>query len=91
MKASVKQSRRNVLKLGSLVGAILPLTALAARNEARRKAMGYQDTPLYDRKCSNCVQFSPGKTPADLGGCNVYFGDTEISPSGYCSAWAKQT
>jgi hypothetical protein len=36
------------------------------------------------------MQFVPGKTPKAMGGCNAIPGDTEISPEGYCIAWAKK-
>jgi hypothetical protein len=52
--------------------------------------MKYKDTPEGDKNCANCVQFVPGKTPADLGGCKIFPGDTEVSPKGYCVAWAKK-
>jgi hypothetical protein len=26
-----------------------------------------------------------------LGGCKMFAGDTEISPNGYCSVWAKKS
>ena len=90
MKDKISQSRRNMLKLGSIAVVMLPVAALAAKNEPIRKAMKYQDTPLGDKKCSNCLQFVPGKTPTDLGGCKVFAGDTEVSPNGYCTAWVKK-
>lgn len=69
---------------------MIPLVAFAAKNDALRKAMKYQDKPEGDKKCSTCLQFVPGKTPKDLGGCKIFAGDTEISPDGYCTAWAKK-
>lgn len=83
-------SRRTLLKLGGAVVAMVPLVALAAKNDALRKAMKYQEKPEGDKKCSNCLQFVPGKTPKDLGGCKIFAGDTEVSPDGYCTAWAKK-
>ena len=83
-------SRRTLLKLGGAVVAMIPLVAFAAKNDALRKAMKYQDKPEGDKKCSACLQFVPGKTAKDLGGCKIFAGDTEISPDGYCTAWAKK-
>ena len=90
MKESINQSRRSMLKLGSIAVVMLPVAALAAKNDPLRKAMKYQDKPEGDKKCSTCLQFVPGKTASDLGGCKVFAGDTEISPNGYCTAWAKK-
>jgi hypothetical protein len=36
------------------------------------------------------MQFVPGKTEKNKGGCKVMPGDTEISSQGYCTAWAKK-
>ena len=90
MKDKVNQSRRNMLKLGGIAVVMVPVAAFAAKNEALRTAMKYKNTPEGEKQCSNCLQFVPGKTPNDLGGCKVFAGDTEISPKGYCSAWAKK-
>ena len=90
MKESINQSRRSMLKLGSIAVVMMPVVAFAAKNDPLRKAMKYQDKPEGDKKCSTCLQFVPGKTASDLGGCKVFAGDTEISPNGYCTAWAKK-
>ena len=90
MKDQINQSRRNMLKLGSIAVVMAPVAAFAAKNDAMRKAMKYQDKPEGDKKCSGCVQFVPGKTAKDLGGCKIFAGDTEVSPNGYCGAWAKK-
>ena len=90
MQDNINQSRRNMLKFGGIALAMIPVVAFAAKNEPLRKAMKYQDKPEADKKCSTCMQFVPGKTAKDLGGCKVFVGDTEISPEGYCTAWAKK-
>ncbi|MEI7431624.1 MAG: high-potential iron-sulfur protein [Betaproteobacteria bacterium] len=90
MKDNINQSRRNMLKLGSIAVVMMPMAAFAAKNDAMRKAMKYQDKPEADKKCSTCIQFVPGKTASDLGGCKIFAGDTEVAPNGYCSAWAKK-
>ena len=90
MKDNINQARRNMLKLGGIAVVMVPMAAIAAKNEPLRKAMKYQDTSNGDKKCSNCMQFVPGKTPTDLGGCKVFAGDTEIAPEGYCTAWVKK-
>lgn len=83
-------TRRAMLKMCTLAAAALPIAALAAKNDATRKAMKYQESPSGDKKCSSCLQFVAGKSPTDLGGCKLFAGDTEISPNGYCIAWAKK-
>ena len=90
MKDNINQSRRSMLKLGSIAVVMMPIAAFAAKNDALRTAMKYKDSPEGDKKCSGCMQFVPGKTASDLGGCKVFAGDTEISPNGYCSAWVKK-
>ena len=62
----------------------------AATNATMRAALKYQDTPSGDKSCLNCVQFVPGASASELGGCKVLPGDTEIAPKGYCSVWAKK-
>lgn len=86
----MNQSRRNVLKLGGIALALVPVAAFAAKNEGMRTSMKYKDTPEGDKRCDNCLQWVPGKTPKDLGGCKLFPGDTEVSPQGYCVAWAKK-
>lgn len=83
-------SRRKMLKAGGLTLAMIPVVAMAAKNDAMRASMKYKDSPEGDKSCSNCVQFVPGKSPTDLGGCKIFPGDTEVSPKGYCVAWAKK-
>jgi hypothetical protein len=84
------QSRRKMLKLGGAALAMIPVVAFAAKNDAMRTSMKYKDTPEGDKSCANCVQFVPGKAPAGKGGCKIIPGDTEVSPKGYCVAWAKK-
>ncbi len=93
MNDKLQPTRRQFLKLGGATIALIPAIALtgnafAATNAGMRTSMKYQDTPNGDKDCSNCVQFVPGKTPKDLGGCKIFPGDTEISPKAYCAAWA---
>jgi hypothetical protein len=86
--------RRSLLKACAAL-AMIPVIAAsgkaaAAQNAAMRTALKYQDHPNADKECSTCMQFVPGKTPTALGGCKLMPGDTEISPKGYCVAWAKK-
>lgn len=84
------QSRRNMLKIGGAALAMIPVVAFAAKNDAMRSAMKYKDSPEGEKNCAICVQFVPGKSPTDMGGCKIFPGDTEVSPKGYCVAWAKK-
>ena len=95
MKEDLKASRRQFLKIGGAAIVMIPVAALsgnamAATNAAMRAAMKYQDKPNGGKQCSGCMQFIPGKTPTALGGCKIFPGDTEISPHGYCIAWAAK-
>lgn len=94
MKSSLIQ-RRQFLKLGGAALAMIPIIAVsgrasAATNAAMRTSLKYQDKPEGDKRCATCVQFVPGKTAKDKGGCKIMPGDTEIAPQGYCAAWAKK-
>ncbi|MHB1085312.1 MAG: high-potential iron-sulfur protein [Thiobacillus sp.] len=95
MKENLNPSRRQFLKIGGAAIAMIPVVSLSGRvmastNSAMRTAMKYQDKPSGDKQCSTCMQFTPGKTAKDLGGCKIFPGDTEISPHGYCVAWAAK-
>ena len=95
MNEAMKISRRQFLKVGGAAIAMIPVLvvsgkAMAATNAAMRTSMKYQDKPLGDKSCATCMQFVPGKTAKDLGGCKIFAGDTEISPKGYCVAWVAK-
>lgn len=77
-------SRRKMLKIGGLSLAMIPVVAMAAKNDAMRSSMKYKDSPEGDKSCATCVQF------VAPNGCKIFPGDTEISPKGYCVAYAKK-
>ena len=88
--------RRNMLKqisLGLAGISVIAITgnAYAAKNDALRGALKYGDKPVtvggVVQRCDNCLQWVPGKTAKDLGGCKIMPGDTEINPAGHCTAW----
>ena len=89
-------TRRQFIQLGGAAFASIPLLAMADKASAATKAglrtaMKYQDKPGPEGKaCAVCVQFVPGKTATDLGGCKLFPGDTEVSPKGFCVAWAAK-
>ncbi len=95
MDNKTSSQRRQFMKLGSMALSAIPLLAIvgntqAATNASMRTAMKYQDKPSGDKACAGCMQFVPGKTAKDLGGCKLFAGDTEISPTGYCVAWVAK-
>ncbi|MFK7964571.1 MAG: high-potential iron-sulfur protein [Burkholderiaceae bacterium] len=88
-------SRRSALKavVGTAVAApvmFIAKDALAAKNDALRTALQYQDTPKDGNKCVDCLHFQPGADAAAKGGCAILPGDTEIAPEGWCSAYVKK-
>jgi len=87
--------RRQFLKIGGVALAMIPVMVVsgradAATNAALRTSLKYQGKPEDDKSCAKCMQFVPGASAKDLGGCKIIPGDTEISPQGYCIAWAKR-
>ena len=90
----MQASRRVWLKAVSGAAVAAPLVffaheSLAAKNDALRTALKYQDTPSAGKHCDDCVQWVPGKTPKDKGGCKILPGDTEVAPTGWCSAFVE--
>lgn len=92
MNESPLNSRRLALKQMSMALASIPLivvagSAFAEKNAPMRTALKYQDTPNAGKDCAACLQFVPGKTAKDKGGCKIMPGDSEIAPTGWCSAF----
>lgn len=67
--------------------ATLPRKAEAATNPALREQFKYQSGPMEGKSCISCLEFVPGKTEKDLGGCRRIPGDDQIAPDGYCLLW----
>jgi hypothetical protein len=90
MSVPVTPRRRFVIMSGALVagGLLASHGAQAQTNPALRSALKYQDKPSGANKCDNCMHWIPGPNPKAKGGCKVIPGDTQISPEGWCSAWA---
>ncbi len=93
MEDNVKESRRQLLKMGSVALAAAPMigfntSAFAHQNTSVRTALKFQNYPNGDKRGSNCMNFIPNKNkPTDNGavhGCRLYPGDDEIVPNGYC-------
>ena len=87
--------RRKFLRIGGTALAMVPVIGVfgradAATNSALRTSLKYQDKPEGDKRCANCMHFVPGASAKGLGSCKIITGDTEISPQGYCTGWAKK-
>lgn len=90
-----KIPRRQFLKLGGAALAMIPMIvasgrADAATNASMRTALKYQDKPQDGKDCAACMHFVPGASAKAMGSCKIIPNDTEISPQGYCMAWAKK-
>ena len=90
MQDNQTYTRRGLVKIGLSGLALIPVLALAAKNDAMRAGTKYQTHPEGDKQCSLCAQFIPGKDAKDLGGCKIFPGDTEVLPTGYCITWSKK-
>ncbi|HSN20875.1 MAG TPA: high-potential iron-sulfur protein [Usitatibacter sp.] len=66
----------------ALAGTVIPLRVAVAQQKASKKAMQYQDSPKNGQQCDQCMHFEPPKS------CKIVEGD--ISPKGWCVAWAKK-
>jgi hypothetical protein len=90
MKDLNQPTRRQFLKYGAAALAAIPIigfsgTALAAKNDAVRKALSYQSSPSDGKSCATCVNYVSAKR-----GCNLLPGDTEIAPTGYCAGFVAK-
>ena len=91
-------SRRKMLKMSMTALAVVPLAglserAMAAQNTAVRAALKYQLQPNGAKHCAVCINFIPNKdkpnNDADVNGCKLYPGDTEICPHCYCNGFVQ--
>ncbi len=80
-----KISRGDALKglvvLPALAG-VLAATGLEAEAKSSKAAVKYQNHPKGNQKCSGCRLFQKPH------GCQIVAGN--ISPNGWCIAWAKK-
>ncbi len=90
MQEQQNQTRRSLIKYGLTTLALIPVVAMAAKNDSMRASTQYQDTPKDGKQCVDCAQFVPGASAKDKGGCKIYPNDTEVAPTGYCIAWSKK-
>ena len=52
MQSKHLPSRRNLIKFGAAALAMIPIIALAAKNDAMRASTKYKDSPEGDKQCS---------------------------------------
>ncbi len=99
MEDNVKQSRRQLLKMGSIALVAAPMvgfntSAFAHQNTAVRAALKFQNMPNGDKQCSKCMNFLPNKDkpkdPGHVHGCKLYPGDDEICPTCYCNGFVHK-
>jgi hypothetical protein len=86
----MNSTRRHFLKKVGTALLLIPLLdrqANAASNATVRAQLQYRNTPKDGMNCTTCLEFLPGKSDQDLGGCKLMPGDDEISPNGYCTKW----
>ena len=87
--------RRQFLKLGGVALTMIPLIVASGRadaavNASMRSALKYQDKPEGGKDCAQCMHFVPGPSATAPVACKVIPNDNEISPHGYCMAWARK-
>jgi hypothetical protein len=84
-----KLSRRSILRGAALLASaaltaeIVPSKEALAQQKVSQEAMQYHDKPNGDKRCGNCLSFIPSSS------CTIVEGN--VSPNGYCLAWAKKT
>lgn len=80
-------SRRRMLRgmaaLGGMAAGTLLVGQQAWAQKSSKQALQYQEQPKNGQKCSDCEHFIPGGT------CRLVEGD--ISPEGWCTAFAPKT
>ena len=89
---STDLNRRKWLKSAVVSLALIPFVFFARQtsantNAALRLQFKYKNTPQETMSCTSCLEFIPGKTDKDLGGCKLMPGDDQVSPNGYCIRW----
>ncbi len=99
MEDNIKQSRRQLLKMGTIAIVAAPMvgfttTASAHQNTAVRAALKFQDHPNGEKHCAVCMNFIPNKDkpndPGHVHGCKLYPGDDEICPNCYCNGFVHK-
>lgn len=91
----VKQSRRQLLKMGTIALVAAPMmglssVAFAKKNDGVRAALKFQTKPNGEKQCSKCMNFLPNNANLKASGCKLYPGDDEIIPEGYCNGFVAK-
>jgi hypothetical protein len=86
-------SRRRLLQNGMVAAAagiaattLLRPSSAQAATKASKATLMYRDTPNGKDSCATCLHYTPGKSAAANGTCDVV--DGSISPHGWCAAFA---
>ncbi len=74
--------------LPALAAALLAETTTAEAKGSKAQ-FKYQSTPKNGQKCSQCSFFVAGSSSTANGTCKIV--DGAISPSGWCTAFAKKS
>lgn len=83
INSEVKTSRRTILLAGAAAVAAVGVAARASAQQKIDKSLVlYQQTPKDDQQCSKCLHFQAPNA------CAIVAGD--ISPSGWCGAYAPK-
>ncbi len=99
MEDNIKQSRRQLLKMGTIALVAAPMvgfttSAFATQNAGVRAALKFQTHPNGEKQCNKCMNFIPNKDkpndPGAIHGCKLYPGDDEIVPNGYCNGFVAK-
>lgn len=99
MEDNIKQSRRQLLKMGTIALVAAPMAgftsaAFAKQNAGVRAALKFQTHPNGEKQCNKCMNFIPNKDkpndPGAIHGCKLYPGDDEIVPNGYCNGFVAK-
>lgn len=92
MQDSNELTRRNfisgIVVLPALAGLLLAETT-AAQAKGSQAQFKYQKTPKNGQQCSQCSFFIAGSSPKANGTCKIV--DGTISPTGWCTAYAKKS
>jgi hypothetical protein len=94
-------TRRDLVKVGLVSGALVPVAALFISTaayggappldptEPTAKALGYATKSTKpDSYCGNCAQYQ-GRAADAMGPCAIFPGKS-VTSAGWCSAWAKK-
>jgi hypothetical protein len=89
-------SRRDAMRAGAgaaggfVLAIVASNAARAADTRLAKATVQYvDDGKMPGKDCDDCIQFLPGKTAKDLGGCKIVEG--AINPHGHCLAFSPKS